>query len=117
MYGSKSWVWQEKNESNINPVEMRSLRSMCGVSQKNRCRNSDIRERCGLKEDVVTRAEKVIRRRMAGGPRHRSKDAQSYVVKLRAPTCAPPALRFHISRAGRGHCIQLTSLVRRRSPP
>ncbi|GBP22855.1 hypothetical protein EVAR_17209_1 [Eumeta japonica] len=32
------------------------LHSMCGVSQKDRCRNSDVRGRCGLKEDVVTAA-------------------------------------------------------------
>ncbi|GBP43973.1 hypothetical protein EVAR_27141_1 [Eumeta japonica] len=32
---------------------------MCGVSRKDRCRNSDVRARCGLKEDVVTRAERV----------------------------------------------------------
>ncbi|GBP83911.1 Vanin-like protein 2 [Eumeta japonica] len=42
----------------INAVEMRSLRTMYGVSQKNRCGNSDVRERCGLKEDVVTRVER-----------------------------------------------------------
>ncbi|GBP63020.1 hypothetical protein EVAR_43768_1 [Eumeta japonica] len=54
MYGSESWLWQKKNESGINAVEMRSLRSVCGVSRKGRCRNSDVSERCGLKEDVVT---------------------------------------------------------------
>ncbi|GBP88327.1 Cysteine dioxygenase type 1 [Eumeta japonica] len=48
----------EKNESRVNAVEMRSLRSMCGVSLKDRRRNSDVRERCGLKEVVVTRAER-----------------------------------------------------------
>ncbi|GBP70680.1 hypothetical protein EVAR_88855_1 [Eumeta japonica] len=41
---------------------MRSLRSMCGVSRKDRCRNSDVRERCGLKEDVVTRVERGMLR-------------------------------------------------------
>ncbi|GBP21250.1 hypothetical protein EVAR_84377_1 [Eumeta japonica] len=46
----ESWVWQKKNESRINAVEMRSLRSTCGVSRKDRCGNSDVRERCGLKE-------------------------------------------------------------------
>ncbi|GBP05350.1 hypothetical protein EVAR_76777_1 [Eumeta japonica] len=37
---------------------MQSLRSMCGVSRKDRCRNRDVRERCGLKKDVVTREER-----------------------------------------------------------
>ncbi|GBP08510.1 hypothetical protein EVAR_77189_1 [Eumeta japonica] len=49
----------EENESRINAVEMRSLRSMCVVSRKDICRNSDVGERCGLKEDVVTRVERV----------------------------------------------------------
>ncbi|GBP46351.1 hypothetical protein EVAR_39729_1 [Eumeta japonica] len=39
---------------------MRSLRSMCAVSRKDRRRNSDVIERCGLKEDVVTRVERGI---------------------------------------------------------
>ncbi|GBP69520.1 hypothetical protein EVAR_88421_1 [Eumeta japonica] len=45
-----------------NDVEMRSLRSICGVSQKCRCRNSDVRERCGLKEGIVTRVERGMLR-------------------------------------------------------
>ncbi|GBP76987.1 Glutathione S-transferase [Eumeta japonica] len=55
MYDSESWVWQKKNESRINAVERRSLRSMCGMSRKDRCRNSDVRQRCALKEDVTRR--------------------------------------------------------------
>ncbi|GBP13806.1 hypothetical protein EVAR_8022_1 [Eumeta japonica] len=41
---------------------MRSLRSMCRVSRKDRCRNSDVKQRCRLKEDVVTRVERGILR-------------------------------------------------------
>ncbi|GBP17279.1 hypothetical protein EVAR_17769_1 [Eumeta japonica] len=52
-------MWQKKNESRINAVEMRYLRNMCGLSFKYRCRNSDARGRSALKEDVVTRAERV----------------------------------------------------------
>ncbi|GBP00639.1 hypothetical protein EVAR_76911_1 [Eumeta japonica] len=62
MYGSESWIWQKKSEIKINRVEMRSLRSMCGVSRKDRCRNSDIRDWYGLKEDVVTRVERYMLR-------------------------------------------------------
>ncbi|GBP79091.1 hypothetical protein EVAR_103516_1 [Eumeta japonica] len=46
----------------INAVEMRSPRSMCGVPRKDRCRNSDVRERCDWNENVVTRVEKVMLR-------------------------------------------------------
>ncbi|CAG9109123.1 unnamed protein product [Plutella xylostella] len=62
MYGSESWVWQKKHESRLNAVEMRSLRSMLGVTLNDRLRNSFIREKCGLKEDVVTRVEKGMLR-------------------------------------------------------
>ncbi|GBP61724.1 hypothetical protein EVAR_89104_1 [Eumeta japonica] len=46
------------NLSLVNAVEIRSLRSTCGVCLKDRRRNSEVRERCGLKEDVVTRVER-----------------------------------------------------------
>ncbi|GBP76192.1 hypothetical protein EVAR_54948_1 [Eumeta japonica] len=55
---------QKKNESRINAVETRSLRSMCGVSGNDKYRKIDVRERCGLKDDVVTRVEKGILRRL-----------------------------------------------------
>ncbi|GBP30675.1 hypothetical protein EVAR_75896_1 [Eumeta japonica] len=35
---------------------------VCGVARKDKSRNSDVRERCGLKEDVVIRAEKGMLR-------------------------------------------------------
>ncbi|GBP42931.1 hypothetical protein EVAR_87311_1 [Eumeta japonica] len=41
---------------------MRSLRNKSGVSRKYRCRNSDVRERCGLKEYVVTKLERGMLR-------------------------------------------------------
>ncbi|GBP62830.1 hypothetical protein EVAR_44684_1 [Eumeta japonica] len=51
-----------RRKSKFNAVAMRSLHSMCGVSRKDKCRNSDIRKRCGLKEDVVTGVDKCILR-------------------------------------------------------
>ncbi|GBP46804.1 hypothetical protein EVAR_10772_1 [Eumeta japonica] len=41
----------------INTVEMRYLRSTCGVET---CRSSDVREPCGLEEDVLTRVEEGV---------------------------------------------------------
>ncbi|GBP27455.1 hypothetical protein EVAR_17157_1 [Eumeta japonica] len=55
--GSESWVCQKKNESRVNEVEIWSI--ICGVSRKNRRRNSNVRERCYLKGDVVTRVERA----------------------------------------------------------
>ncbi|GBP44845.1 hypothetical protein EVAR_75714_1 [Eumeta japonica] len=42
MHGSESWVWQKKNESEINAVDMQSLRSICEVPRNDRYRNSDV---------------------------------------------------------------------------
>ncbi|GBP10868.1 hypothetical protein EVAR_5449_1 [Eumeta japonica] len=39
---------------------MQFLRNICGVSLKDRCKNSDLRKQCGLKEDIVTRVEKDL---------------------------------------------------------
>ncbi|GBP89317.1 hypothetical protein EVAR_62807_1 [Eumeta japonica] len=47
----------EKNKRRINAMEMRSLH-MYGEPLKNGCRKRDVRERCGLKEDIVIRVEK-----------------------------------------------------------
>ncbi|XP_063542355.1 uncharacterized protein LOC134750982 [Cydia strobilella] len=62
MYGSESWVWQKRHQSQVNAVEMRALRSVCGVRLQDRIRNSVIREKCGLSEDVVTKIEKGMLR-------------------------------------------------------
>ncbi|GBP83185.1 hypothetical protein EVAR_59598_1 [Eumeta japonica] len=43
----------------LTTTAMQLLRSMCGESRKDRCRNSDVRDRCGFKEDVVDRVERV----------------------------------------------------------
>ena len=62
MYGSECWVWQTRHESKINALELRSLRSMSGITLNDRVRNEVIRECCGLKEDVVTKVEKNMLR-------------------------------------------------------
>ncbi|GBP39268.1 hypothetical protein EVAR_22675_1 [Eumeta japonica] len=63
MNDRESCVWQKKYESRVSAVAIRSLCNICGLSLKDRCRNSDVRERCGLKEDVVARVEIGILRR------------------------------------------------------
>ncbi|GBP77195.1 hypothetical protein EVAR_48328_1 [Eumeta japonica] len=55
---------------------MRSVRNIRGVPLKDKCRNSDVRERCGLKEDVVTKVKK-------------------YEYKKNIPTCIAPSEHSH----------------------
>ncbi|GBP47916.1 hypothetical protein EVAR_33633_1 [Eumeta japonica] len=70
----------EEKESRINTVEMWSLHSMYGVSRKDNCSNTDVRGRCGLKEDVETKVEEAEcvfnTRQMPTGPRRRGRDAR-----------------------------------------
>ncbi|GBP07999.1 hypothetical protein EVAR_78123_1 [Eumeta japonica] len=62
---------------------------MCGVSQKDRRRNSDVKERCSLKEDVVTRVEKGIlrwfRHLESGGARRRRRRRPPTASRLKGP--------------------------------
>ncbi|GBO99545.1 hypothetical protein EVAR_707_1 [Eumeta japonica] len=49
-HGSKSSVWRKKNNCGGDAT----LRNIYEASLKDKCGNSDLRERSGLKEDVVT---------------------------------------------------------------
>ncbi|GBP49942.1 hypothetical protein EVAR_37025_1 [Eumeta japonica] len=75
----------EKKESRIDAVEMRSLRGMSGVSRKDRCRNRDARERCGLKEDVVSRVDRGVLRRL--GQLERMNESRLTKQVYRANVC------------------------------
>ncbi|GBP26687.1 hypothetical protein EVAR_23458_1 [Eumeta japonica] len=58
---------------------------MCGVSRKDRCRNSDVRERRDLKEEVVTRVKRGMSRRFG----HLDRMSESGLTKqiYRANVC------------------------------
>ncbi|GBP19564.1 hypothetical protein EVAR_102112_1 [Eumeta japonica] len=78
----KAGYGRKKNKSRINAVEMRSLCSMFGVPQKGRCRNSDVRERRGLKEDLVTRVEKASGKTLKGAERALGAAGGAFPVSL-----------------------------------
>ncbi|GBP72245.1 hypothetical protein EVAR_58011_1 [Eumeta japonica] len=59
LYGGESWVGQKQNESRVNVVVMQSLRNTCEVSMKDKCRNSNVRKQCGLKENDQSRKRYV----------------------------------------------------------
>jgi hypothetical protein len=48
-------------EVRVNPVDMRELRSMIGVTLSDKLRNEVIREECGVTDDVVTKIENMLR--------------------------------------------------------
>lgn len=55
-------IGQKKHESRINAVLMRPVRSMCDVKISDAVRIVVLRERCGLKKDVLIRIEKDMHR-------------------------------------------------------
>ena len=59
LYGSETWVCQNKHVSKINAVGMRYLRSACGKTRRDKMKNEWIRNECGIKatlNDVYERS-------------------------------------------------------------
>ena len=44
----------------LNVMEMRCLRSMCGVTRRDRVRNEEVRRRTGVGQELADRAEKRV---------------------------------------------------------
>ena len=63
LYGSEMWVLHKKNERKMNTVEIRSLRSICGVSLADRIRNDEVHRMAGTtSENVTMRMKKNVLR-------------------------------------------------------
>ena len=73
MYGCETWVLSANYVHRLGVFEMKGLRSMCGVSVRDRVRNARIREWCGWDKSIISRYEQGILRwyghvlRMDGG--------------------------------------------------
>ena len=53
LYGSETWSLNAKERNDLEVFEMKCLRSMCGVSIRDRIRNVRIKERCGWERDFI----------------------------------------------------------------
>src|SRR5215469_12929114 len=60
MYGSETWSLNAKERSDLEVFEMKGLRSMYGVSIRDRVRNVRIRERCGWERGLVIRYKQSV---------------------------------------------------------
>src|SRR5215469_591497 len=60
MYGSETWSLNAKERNNLEVFEVKGLRSMCGLSIRDRVRNVIIRERCGWERDLFSRYEQNV---------------------------------------------------------
>ena len=57
LYGSEAWVLENKVKNRMDVAGMSCLRSMCGVTRRDRVRNEEIRRRCGLQRSLSERGK------------------------------------------------------------
>ena len=62
LYGSEAWVLENKVKNRMDVAEMLCLRSMCGVTRRDRVKNEEIRRRCGLQRSLSERGEAAVLR-------------------------------------------------------
>src|SRR5215469_10080164 len=60
MYGSESWRLNARERSDLEVFEMKGLKSMCGITIRDRIRNERIREICGWERGLVCRYEQSV---------------------------------------------------------
>ena len=60
MYGSEAWGLRVKERRKLDVMEMRCLRSMCGVTRMDRLRNEVVRERVGVDEKLSERVDRKV---------------------------------------------------------
>ena len=62
LYGAETWNMSVKDRRKLNVMEMRCLRSMCGVTRRDRIRNEEIRRRTGVTRELSGRADQSVLR-------------------------------------------------------
>ncbi len=55
--GAKTWNMRAAERRRLNVMEMRCLRSMCGVTRMNRMRNDEAGRRIGVVKELAEQAE------------------------------------------------------------
>ena len=61
-YGSELWGMKERERQKLNVLEMRCLRSMCGVSRLDRLRNDVVRKMIGVRKEFAVRVDRNVLR-------------------------------------------------------
>ena len=62
LYGAETWSMGTAEKRRLNVLEMRCLRSMCGVTRRDRIRNEEIRRRTGVPRGLAGRADQCLLR-------------------------------------------------------
>ena len=62
LYGAEAWGMRSAERRKVNVLEMKSLRTLVGVSRMDRVRNEEVRMRAGIETELESRAgQRVLR--------------------------------------------------------
>ena len=62
LYGAEAWGMRSAERRKVNVLEMKCLRSLVGVSQRDRVRNEEVHRRAGKERELTSRAvQRVLR--------------------------------------------------------
>ena len=62
LYGAEAWGMRSAERRKVNVLEIKSLRSLVGVSRMDRVRNKEVRRRAGIERELASRAEQRVLR-------------------------------------------------------
>ena len=62
LYGAVAWGMRSAERRKVNVLEMKSLRSLVGVSRMDRVRNEEVRKRAGIERVLASIAEQRVLR-------------------------------------------------------
>ena len=62
LYGAESWGMRSAERRKVNVLEMKCLRSLIGVSRRDRVRNEEVRRRAGIERELASRADQRVSR-------------------------------------------------------
>jgi len=62
LYGAETWKVGAAERRRLNVMEMRCLRSMCGVTRIDRVRNEEMRRRTGVVRELADQADQGVLR-------------------------------------------------------
>ena len=62
LYGAETWGMRSAERRKGNVLEMKCLRSLVGVSQKDRVRNEEVRRRAGIEMELASRVDQRVLR-------------------------------------------------------
>ena len=61
-YGAEAWGVRSAERRKVNVLDMKSLRSLVGISRMDRVRNDEVRSRAGIERELASRSyQRVLR--------------------------------------------------------